>query len=281
MTVTDDDFLFHPTLISQAVRDSLVPGVQIRPLRRSDYSRGKYELIRAANANCQNSNPFVTRLPGVGILEVYSQLSTIGNISQQKFEDSLERFDFLKSTKTYFTTVIEDTRSELVVACATLLVEYKFLHECGKIGHIEDVVVHDSQRGKRLGQNNSAQNTNGTPIGRLIEQLQYIGRAIGCYKVILNCTVENVAFYEKCGLGKKDVQMAKYFEPRMIQVESDHNQKNYEKYQQRQGTLDIGLSPNATKSFHNMLYEAEQNLQTTLKQAPNLTAEPEEIKEST
>jgi hypothetical protein len=75
--------------------------------------------------------------------------------------------------------------------------------------------------------------------------------------------------------------MAKYFEPRMIQVEIEHNQKNYEKYQQRQGTLDIGLSPNATKSFHSMLYEAEQNLHATLKQAPNLTAEPEEIKEST
>lgn len=74
--------------------------------------------------------------------------------------------------------------------------------------------------------------------------------------------------------------MAKYFEPRMIQVESDHNQKNYEKYQQRQGTLDLGLSPNATKSFHTMLYEAEQNLQSTMKQAPNMTAEPEEITES-
>jgi hypothetical protein len=48
MTVTDDDFLFHPKLISQAVRDSLVPGVEIRPLRRSDYSRGK---IAAHQAN--------------------------------------------------------------------------------------------------------------------------------------------------------------------------------------------------------------------------------------
>ncbi len=29
----------------------------------------------------------------------------------------------------------------------------------------------------------------------------------GCYKVILDCAEHNVAFYEKCGLTKKEVQM--------------------------------------------------------------------------
>lgn len=119
----------------------------------------------------------------------------------------------------------------------------------------------------------------------LIEQLQYIGRAIGCYKVILNCTVENVPFYEKCNLKKKDVQMTHYFEPLMIQVEDEINQQNYAKYQKRQATLDLGLSPNAEKSFRNMLLEAEQKLQATsvrrpLTTATNVTSEPEEIKEN-
>ncbi|GAB5593225.1 hypothetical protein Unana1_08125 [Umbelopsis nana] len=242
MTVVADEPLFSSRLISSEVQQRLPEGVILRPLKRTDYDKG--------------------------ILEVLSQLSVTGNISKEKFE---ERFDFLKSTKTYFTTVIEDERSGLVVACATLLAEYKFLHECGKIGHIEDVVVHDSQRGKKLGQ-------------RLIEQLQYIGRAIGCYKVILNCTVENVPFYEKCNLKKKDVQMTHYFEPLMIQVEDEINQQNYAKYQKRQATLDLGLSPNAEKSFRNMLLEAEQKLQATsvrrpLTTATNVTSEPEEIKE--
>lgn len=31
----------------------------------------------------------------------------------------------------------------------------------------------------------------------------------GCYKVILDCSEENVPFYEKCGLIKKEVQMVK------------------------------------------------------------------------
>ena len=29
----------------------------------------------------------------------------------------------------------------------------------------------------------------------------------GCYKVILDCSEENVPFYAKCGLTKKEVQM--------------------------------------------------------------------------
>jgi hypothetical protein len=48
----------------------------------------------------------------------------------------IERFDFFKSSKTYFTTVVEDQKSGLVVACATLLAEYKLLHECGKVSKL-------------------------------------------------------------------------------------------------------------------------------------------------
>lgn len=31
----------------------------------------------------------------------------------------------------------------------------------------------------------------------------------GCYKVILDCSEDNVPFYEKCGLTRKEVQMVK------------------------------------------------------------------------
>ena len=32
---------------------------------------------------------------------------------------------------------------------------------------------------------------------------------MGCYKVILDCNEDNVTFYEKCGLIKKEIQMVK------------------------------------------------------------------------
>jgi len=45
----------------------------------------------------------------------------------------------------------------------------------------------------------------------LIEAAADAAKAAGCYKVILDCSESNVAFYEKCGLTRKEVQMVRYF----------------------------------------------------------------------
>lgn len=42
---------------------------------------------------------------------------------------------------------------------------------------------------------------------RLIEALVDAAAQQGCYKVILDCSEANQAFYEKCGLIRKEVQM--------------------------------------------------------------------------
>ena len=46
---------------------------------------------------------------------------------------------------------------------------------------------------------------------RIIEMLTEIGKQRGCYKVILDCSEKNAAFYEKCGYHETAVQMAVYF----------------------------------------------------------------------
>lgn len=45
-----------------------------------------------------------------------------------------------------------DTSRAQIVATATAAVERKFIHACGKVSHIEDVVVDQACRGKKLGQ---------------------------------------------------------------------------------------------------------------------------------
>lgn len=44
---------------------------------------------------------------------------------------------------------------------------------------------------------------------RMIEALTAIARQAGCYKVILDCAESNAAFYEKCGLVRKEIQMVR------------------------------------------------------------------------
>lgn len=62
------------------------------------------------------------------------------------------RFDELKSIdNTYFIVTIEDTTVSKVVATGTLVIERKFTHMTGRVGHIEDIVVDIDYRKKKLG----------------------------------------------------------------------------------------------------------------------------------
>ncbi|EYU17479.1 hypothetical protein MIMGU_mgv1a016916mg [Erythranthe guttata] len=94
--------------------------------------------------------------------------------------------------------VIEDKDLGKIVATGSVFIEKKFIRNCGKVGHVEDVVVDSSVRGKKLGK-------------KVIEFLSDYARGVGCYKVILDCSVDNVPFYERCGFKQKEVQMVKYF----------------------------------------------------------------------
>lgn len=87
-----------------------------------------------------------------------------------------------------------DVDKQKIIATATLLIELKLIRNCSKSGHIEDVVVDSGYRGLRLGL-------------RVIEALTEAARAAGCYKLVLDCNEENVPFYGKCGLTKKEVQV--------------------------------------------------------------------------
>lgn len=56
----------------------------------------------------------------------------------------------------------------------------------GKMGHIEDIVVSQDQRGKGIGK-------------KIIAFLCAAGKENGCYKISLSCKANNIEFYEKCG----------------------------------------------------------------------------------
>lgn len=124
-----------------------------------------------------------------GALELLSQLTTVGDVSNDNFNKFVE----LQSSDMYNTKVIRDEDGK-VVGMATLLVEAKLIHGYSKVGHVEDVVVDKNQRGNKLGL-------------YIIRYLVNLAQDFGCYKVILDCEEKNVGFYEKCGLTEKGIEM--------------------------------------------------------------------------
>ena len=131
-------------------------------------------------------------------LNVLSELTTVQSTTKPLSKETLKaRFESLNPAN-YHICVVTRQSDNRVVGAATLLVEEKFIHECGRVGHIEDVVVSKEARGGGLGK-------------RIIDHLLVLSRELGCYKTILDCDDKNVAFYEKCGMAKKGIQMALYY----------------------------------------------------------------------
>ncbi|KAJ8115089.1 hypothetical protein ONZ43_g4746 [Nemania bipapillata] len=162
--------LFSPDLIAPTVAAALPEGYIARPLRLGDYDAGFLDCLRV--------------------------LTTVGEITKEAFD---EQYKWMSSQDTYYILVIEDTSTGKVVGTGNLLVERKFIHNLGLVGHIEDIAVAKDQQGKKLGL-------------RLIQALDFIAEKVGCYKTILDCSEANEGFYLKCGFRRAGLEMAHYYE---------------------------------------------------------------------
>merc|ERR1712226_1334909 len=109
-----------------------------------------------------------------GYLTLLSQLTTVGDISREEWEARWHQMRDCNST--YYVVVLEDSTLGQVVGAATLVLERKFIHSCGSVGRLEDVVVSDKYRGSKL----------------------------GCYKVTLNCNDKMINFYASLGYRSED-----------------------------------------------------------------------------
>ena len=99
---------------------------------------------------------------------------------------------------TYYVLVVCDG-TNTVVGTGAVVVERKFIHSLGLVGHIEDIAVAKNQQGKKLGL-------------RIIQALNHVAEKVGCYKSILDCSEANEGFYVKCGFKRAGLEMAHYYE---------------------------------------------------------------------
>ena len=128
-----------------------------------------------------------------GYLNLLSQLTTVGEINKDKYE---ENFNKLPECHKLF--IIGDITKNTIVSIGSLIIETKFIHNCGKVGHIEDIVVDRNIRGKGLGK-------------MIVNYLSKLSNDLGCYKCILNCSNNLIEFYKKCNFNNNGCEMSLYY----------------------------------------------------------------------
>jgi len=116
-----------------------------------------------------------------GFLQTLDSLRQASNIDKKTAE---KIFDKINSNPDHIVAVavIEGK----IVGSTTLLIETKFIHNGGKVGHIEDVVVDKEHQRKGIGE-------------KIVVYLLRYAKDQGCYKTILDCVDDVKPFYEKLG----------------------------------------------------------------------------------
>jgi glucosamine-phosphate N-acetyltransferase len=106
-------------------------------------------------------------------------------------EEAIEVFRQRMKQKIYTYVALMDNR---IVGTVTLMIEPKFIHSGGVVGHIEDVAVHQAYQAHGVG-------------ALLVRHVLDECRKAGCYKVILDCAEKVIPFYEKLGFSRWEQAM--------------------------------------------------------------------------
>jgi glucosamine-phosphate N-acetyltransferase len=120
-----------------------------------------------------------------GLLEVYRENFRLGDLRKAAAKAILKEIKTNPLHK-IFVAVTNDNHG-WVIGTTTLLVEPKFIFSGGKVGHIEDVSV--KMEYQRRG---------------LVTHATNQAALMGCVKTVLDCSDENVPFYQKIGYCYQD-----------------------------------------------------------------------------
>lgn len=129
-----------------------------------------------------------------GFFESLENLREVGALKN----DIKRAKEILGKIKSQGTRIFVAEKDGLVIGTITLLIEQKFLRNGAKAGHIEDVATRKGYEGIGVG-------------SALIQRAIEVARSAGCYKVILDCSKDNIAFYEKNGFLQNEIGMKRAF----------------------------------------------------------------------
>jgi len=116
-----------------------------------------------------------------GFLESLDFLRKASGIDKNKAKEILKKIK--QNTNHIINVAVDDNK---IIGSTTLLVEQKFIHDGGLVGHIEDVVVRKDYEGKGIGI-------------KLVMSMLERAKEKNCYKTILDCKDDVKQFNERIG----------------------------------------------------------------------------------
>jgi len=116
-----------------------------------------------------------------GFLNSLDSLRKASNLDLEKAKNIFKKIQS-DVNHVIFVAIINDE----VIGSTTMFIEQKFIHNGGKVSHIEDVVVSNKFQGLGIGR-------------KLIRAALEYAKKNNCYKTILDCKDEVKHFYEKIG----------------------------------------------------------------------------------
>lgn len=124
-----------------------------------------------------------------GFLESLDSLRKASNVDGSKAASILRK---IKANPNHVIFVAE--KDGRIVGATTILVEQKFIHNGGRVGHIEDVVVSKEHQGCGIGE-------------KLVRLALRHAKSKGCYKTVLDCDASVARFYDRIGFKRHSVGM--------------------------------------------------------------------------
>jgi glucosamine-phosphate N-acetyltransferase len=145
--------------------------------------------------NKKNSQIQVKELENHDLINsFFDTLSNLTEIGKDVYDKEFSQKIFEKIRKSDNIKIFVAIKDTDIVGSITAIIEQKFIHNGGRICHIEDVVTRKGF--EKLG------------IGSiLVDKVLELAIQEKCYKVILNCSEYNSKFYEKLGFYKHNIGM--------------------------------------------------------------------------
>ena len=119
-----------------------------------------------------------------GFLQSLDSLRKASDLNPKRAEKIFNKISENPNQAIY--VAIKDSK---IIGATTIIIEQKFIHEGGKVGHIEDVAVAKEFQGKGIGQ-------------KIVKAMLDYAQKQGCYKTILDCADDLIPFYERIGFKK-------------------------------------------------------------------------------